>query len=392
MYHLSALLTQQEVRKAILSSGFLVVRSRRLLLSLEDAQKFYAEHEGKFFYSRLISYMTSGPIQVHLLARPDAILVWRRLLGPTRSYRAQFIAPHTIRGRFGVSDTRNVAHGSDSDEAARRETAIMFPNFDWDECATQKELRNKEERMNLVRRVTLGMVGLMERRVVGSCHLFPGLSYPSSRSMFIQTQDTPNPNSLKFHPGVKVLESGTLDFQSPGEAHVSPLARQLFRIDGVKAVFLGPTFVTVTKVDDEMEWSVLKPEIFATIMDFFSSGLPIVTGELPSPDTQIEGDDDETVILIKELLDTRIRPVVQEDGGDIVYRGFKNGIVKLKLQGSCVGCSSSLVTLKSGVQNMLQFYIPEVLGVEEVQDEVDNIAHKEFEKFEQKLRHEDEKT
>lgn len=211
-------------------------------------------------------------------------------------------------------------------------------------------------------------------------------SYEASRSMFIQTQETPNPNSMKFIPGVKVLDSGTVDFPSAMSAHSSPLAKQLFRIDGIKSVFFGTDFITITKKDEEIEWKILKPDIFAAIMDFFATGLPVMTDEAPSEDTAISPDDDETVMMIKELLETRIRPVVQEDGGDIVYMGFENGIVKLKMQGACTSCPSSVVTLKNGVQNMLQFYIPDVMGVEQVTDEVDEKAVEEFESFEIKLK------
>ncbi|XP_077417915.1 NFU1 iron-sulfur cluster scaffold homolog, mitochondrial [Vanacampus margaritifer] len=190
------------------------------------------------------------------------------------------------------------------------------------------------------------------------------------RSMFVQTQDTPNPNSLKFLPGRVVLESGTMDFSSPREAYTSPLARQLFRIDGVKSVFLGPDFITITRADKNIEWKVMKPDVFAAIMDFFTSGLPVVNEDAkPSEDTAPSDDDDEVVAMIKELLDTRIRPTVQEDGGDVVYRGFEDGVVKLKLQGSCTTCPSSIITLKNGIQNMLQFYVPEVESVEQVKDE-----------------------
>ncbi|XP_020513075.1 NFU1 iron-sulfur cluster scaffold homolog, mitochondrial [Labrus bergylta] len=195
------------------------------------------------------------------------------------------------------------------------------------------------------------------------------------RTMFVQTQDTPNPNSLKFLPGRTVLESGTLNFAGPRDAHCSPLARQLFRIDGVKGVFLGPDFITISKADDNMEWKVIKPDVFAAIMDFFTSGLPVVNEDSkPNADTAPSDDDDEVVAMIKELLDTRIRPTVQEDGGDVLYRGFEDGIVKLKLQGSCTSCPSSIITLKSGIQNMLQFYVPEVESVEQVKDEEEEDA------------------
>ncbi|XP_057212674.1 NFU1 iron-sulfur cluster scaffold homolog, mitochondrial [Triplophysa rosa] len=190
------------------------------------------------------------------------------------------------------------------------------------------------------------------------------------RNMFVQTQDTPNPNSLKFIPGRVVLESGTMDFTGPRDAYCSPLARQLFRIDGVKSVLLGPDFITITRVNGNTEWKVIKPDVFATIMDFFTSGLPVVNeADAPRADTAPSEEDDEVVAMIKELLDTRIRPTVQEDGGDILYRGFEDGIVKLKLQGACTSCPSSIITMKNGIQNMLQFYVPEVEGVEQVKDE-----------------------
>ncbi|NWS28296.1 NFU1 protein, partial [Polioptila caerulea] len=196
------------------------------------------------------------------------------------------------------------------------------------------------------------------------------------RGMFIQTQDTPNPNSLKFIPGREVLGARTMEFSTPAAAYCSPLARQLFRIEGVKSVFFGPDFITITKESEDLDWNLLKPDIYATIMDFFASGLPVVTDEAPRTDTGASEEDDEVVLMIKELLDTRIRPTVQEDGGDVIYKGFEDGIVQLKLQGSCTSCPSSIITLKNGIQNMLQFYIPEVEGVEQVVDD-DNDVEKE---------------
>ncbi|XP_043204440.1 NFU1 iron-sulfur cluster scaffold homolog, mitochondrial-like isoform X2 [Amphibalanus amphitrite] len=201
-----------------------------------------------------------------------------------------------------------------------------------------------------------------------------------ARTMFIQTQETPNPNSLKFLPGRTVLEEGgTLDFPTVATAQHSPLAKLLFRIPGVKSVFLAPNFITVTKIDDEVEWKVIKPEIFATLMDFFTSGLPVVHQAAYDAadgrqDGAESGDEDEVVAMIRELLDTRIRPTVQEDGGDIVFMGFEDGVVRLKMQGSCTSCPSSVVTLKNGVQNMLQFYVPEVVSVEQVMDEADEVV------------------
>lgn len=206
-----------------------------------------------------------------------------------------------------------------------------------------------------------------------------------SLKMFIQTQETPNPNSLKFLPGVQVLENGqTIDFPNGQAAYCSPLGKVLFRIEGVKSVFLGPDFITVTKSEeDEVKWKLLKPEIFATIMDFFASGLPILNEAEANQDTQVKDDDDETVQMIKELLDTRIRPTVQEDGGDIIFVSYEDGIVKLKMQGACSSCPSSVVTLKNGVQNMMQFYIPEVLGVEQVLDEADKVSESYFKKIDE---------
>ncbi|XP_066495691.1 NFU1 iron-sulfur cluster scaffold homolog, mitochondrial [Tiliqua scincoides] len=189
------------------------------------------------------------------------------------------------------------------------------------------------------------------------------------RSMFVQTQDTPNPNSLKFIPGKPVLEARTMEFTSPASTYCSPLARQLFRIEGVKSVFFGADFITITKESEDMNWNLIKPDIYATIMDFYASGLPVVTEEAPRTETGASEEDDEVVLMIKELLDTRIRPTVQEDGGDVIFKGFEDGIVQLKLQGACTSCPSSIITLKNGIQNMLQFYIPEVEGVEQVVDD-----------------------
>lgn len=162
-------------------------------------------------------------------------------------------------------------------------------------------------------------------------------------------------------------------------------AKLLFRIEGVRSVFFGGDFITISKEEDA-EWGIIKPEVFAVIMDFFASGLPILNEAKPNADTEINDEDDDNVMMIKELLDSKIRPTVQEDGGDIVFMGFENGIVKLKMQGSCSSCPSSIVTLKNGVENMLQFYIPEVQGVEQVFDAVDKITDKEFQKFEQNIK------
>lgn len=190
--------------------------------------------------------------------------------------------------------------------------------------------------------------------------------------MFIQTQSTPNPASLMFHPGKEVMETGSADFPNARSAMNSPLAKSVFGIDGITRVFFGSDFITVTKSDDA-SWDLLKPQIFAAIMDFYSSGNPLFldSNTAASMDTAIHDDDSETVAMIKELLETRIRPSVQDDGGDIEYKGFdpETGIVKLQMQGACSGCPSSSVTLKSGIENMLMHYVPEVKGVEQEFDD-----------------------
>ncbi|CAL9110287.1 unnamed protein product [Musa acuminata var. zebrina] len=191
------------------------------------------------------------------------------------------------------------------------------------------------------------------------------------RSLFIQTQSTPNPLSLMFYPGQPVMEVGSADFPNARTAMTSPLAKSMFEIDGVSRVFFGSDFVTVTK-SEEASWDFLKPEIFAAIMDFYSSGKPLLLDSNVAAymDTAIHEDDSEIVAMIKELLETRIRPAVQDDGGDIEYRGFDPdyGIVTLRMQGACSGCPSSSVTLKSGIENMLMHYVPEVKGVDQELD------------------------
>jgi Fe-S cluster biogenesis protein NfuA len=206
------------------------------------------------------------------------------------------------------------------------------------------------------------------------------------RSMFIQTEQTPNDDSLKFIPGTAVMGSGSAEFLDVRASMKSPLAKQLFHIDGIAGVFFGPDFITISK-DSVAEWQLMKPEIYAVIMDHFASGQPIVYNQedLSANDTAIHPDDSEEVQMIKELLDTRIRPSIQEDGGDIEYCGFDEGIVKLKLKGSCRGCDSSTITLKNGIENMLMHYIPEVQGVEQMIDEDEAVSLQEFDKLEKKL-------
>ena len=191
------------------------------------------------------------------------------------------------------------------------------------------------------------------------------------RSLFIDTETTPNPQSMKFLPGREVLpeSSGTgMYFQrSPDTSNKSPLARALFQVSGIKGIFLGRDFVTVTKAEDEA-WASLKPQLFSKMLDFFAEGRPVVDDSPVVSDTTVLDTDDEVVATIKELLETRVRPSVQEDGGDIFYAGFdvRTGIVKVRLAGSCVGCPSSSITLRNGVENMLMHYIPEVKGIEDV--------------------------
>lgn len=180
--------------------------------------------------------------------------------------------------------------------------------------------------------------------------------------MFIQTEETPNPATLKFLPGRVVMERGTADFDAAEKAARSPLAESLFRIDGVARVFLGGDFVTVTKTDSR-DWPVLKPQILGLIMEHFSTNRPVIVAEA---EAAAEGDDDEIVTQIKELLDTRVRPAVAQDGGDIVFHSFEDGIVYLHMQGSCSGCPSSTATLKMGIENMLRHYVPEVVEVRPV--------------------------
>ncbi|KAJ7630391.1 NifU-like protein c [Roridomyces roridus] len=215
---------------------------------------------------------------------------------------------------------------------------------------------------------------------------------PLTRSMFIQTETTPNDDSLKFLPGIDVMGSGTAEFLDTRSALSSPLAIRLMGVEGVKAVFYGPDFVTVSK-DSENPWAVIKPEIYSLLMEHFSSGQKLFRSEEDKEnagpqDTKILDTDSETVAMIKELLETRVRPAIMEDGGDIEYRGFDeagDALVRVKLKGSCRGCDSSAVTLKSGIERMLMHYIPEVKGVEQVLDQEEEIAMNEFKKLEKRL-------
>jgi len=185
--------------------------------------------------------------------------------------------------------------------------------------------------------------------------------------MFIQTEATPNPATIKFIPGKSVLGDGTVDFRDASEAAGSPLARRLFSIDGVSGVFLGSDFISITK--GEIEWQHLKPAVLGAIMEHFMSGAPVVEHGEHNDDADTEDfdpEDADTVATIKELLDTRVRPAVANDGGDIVFHGFREGIVYLHMRGACSGCPSSTATLQGGIERLLQHFCPEVVEVRAV--------------------------
>ena len=183
--------------------------------------------------------------------------------------------------------------------------------------------------------------------------------------MFIQTEATPNPATLKFLPGRAVLETGTLDMRDPADAAKSPLAERLFGIEGVDGVFFGSDFITVSK--SAGEWPQLKPAILGAIMEHFMSGVPLLrdgeTASASGDDEFFAPEDADTVATIKDLIETRVRPAVANDGGDITFRGFKDGIVFLHMKGACSGCPSSTATLRHGIQNLLKHYVPDVVEV-----------------------------
>ncbi|MEO0496634.1 MAG: NifU family protein [Pseudomonadota bacterium] len=189
--------------------------------------------------------------------------------------------------------------------------------------------------------------------------------------MFIQTEATPNPATLKFIPGQVVVPQGTVDFREAGEAAgKSPLAERLFAVDGVTGVFFGYDFVTITKSEEGGEWQHMKPAVLGAIMEHFTSGRPVMAEAAPIAEDDgeefFEPEDADIVNTIKELLEARVRPAVARDGGDITFRGFKDGTVFLNMRGACAGCPSSTATLKHGIQNLLRHFIPEVEEVEAV--------------------------
>jgi Fe-S cluster biogenesis protein NfuA len=190
--------------------------------------------------------------------------------------------------------------------------------------------------------------------------------------MLIHTETTPNPSTLKFLPGQRVMEAGTRDFATPEEAEASPLAAAIFSTGEVEGVFFGRDFISVTAAPG-VEWARLKPEILSTLLDHFAGGGPLFRpasagGIAVDPDSGIEDDaaDSDIIAQIRELIETRVRPAVAQDGGDIVYRGFREGTVFLALQGACSGCPSSTMTLKQGIESLLKHYVPEVDSVEAV--------------------------
>lgn len=184
--------------------------------------------------------------------------------------------------------------------------------------------------------------------------------------MFIQTEQTPNPSALKFIPGPHLLDE-PMDFPNKATAKVSPLALRLFQIDGVESVFIGTNFITVTKTED-MDWMVLKPSVLGSIMEHLMAHKPILNSPADVSDHIVTSttEDSDIVKEIKELLESRVRPAVAQDGGDIIFDRFEEGIVYLKLHGACAGCPSSTMTLKSGIENMLRYYVPEVTEVRSV--------------------------
>lgn len=185
--------------------------------------------------------------------------------------------------------------------------------------------------------------------------------------MFIQTEATPNPATIKFLPGQEVLKSGTAEFSSAEDAAVSPLAQRLFSLQGVNLVFLATDFVSVSK-DDDTDWVMLKPMVLAALMEHFSTQQPVVLESFYSEKTDAAEEDDEISAQIRELIDTRVRPMVAMDGGDIEFEKFEDGIVLLRMRGACSGCPSSTMTLKSGIENMLKHFIPEVEEVRPVEE------------------------
>ncbi|OAQ74306.1 NifU-like protein [Pochonia chlamydosporia 170] len=248
---------------------------------------------------------------------------------------------------------------------------------------------------------TKGHINSSSRPVLRHPRALPNWAIGGCRSIFIQTENTPNPDALKFLPNHRVvpeeINTPFVEYLNPRSTisppYPSPLAAKLMNIDGITSVFYGADFITVTKAGDA-NWAHVRPEIFALITEAITSGETIVNvAERKEGDEGLEEDslaynenDSEVVGMIKELLETRIRPAIQEDGGDIEYRGFDDGYVQLKLRGACRTCDSSTVTLKNGIEGMLMHYIEEVKGVHQILDQEEEVSLQEFAKFEEKLK------
>lgn len=182
--------------------------------------------------------------------------------------------------------------------------------------------------------------------------------------MFIQTEDTPNPETIKFIPGQTIMSSGVAEFKNEEQAKQAPLVKKLFQIKDIETVFLSSDFISVTK-KEKADWEDLKPMILLALMEYLSSGLPVIEEGFTAPEDDDSSEEEtETTAAIKELLDSRVRPMVAMDGGDISFHSYKDGVVYLKMKGACAGCPSSTATLKHGIENMLRHFIPEI---EEVQ-------------------------
>jgi Fe-S cluster biogenesis protein NfuA len=184
--------------------------------------------------------------------------------------------------------------------------------------------------------------------------------------MFIQTEATPNPATLKFLPGRPVLETGTFEAKTEADAERSPLAKALIALPGVQSVFLAPDFISITKDSDDGQWQHLRPAVLGVVTEFFLSGAPVLTGEGAASDEFFDHSDLEIVDTIKDLIETRVRPAVASDGGDIVFKGFREGVVYLGMKGACSGCPSSTATLKHGIENLFKHFLPEVKAVEQI--------------------------
>ena len=185
--------------------------------------------------------------------------------------------------------------------------------------------------------------------------------------MFIQTEPTPNPATLKFLPGRPVLDAGTFEATSPAEAEASPLAKALMEIPGVRGVFLAPDFISVTKAESEGDWRHLRPAVLGVVTEFFLSGAPALSGPAAAGAQEFfDAADQDVVDTIKDLIETRVRPAVAGDGGDIIFKGFRDGTVYLGMKGACSGCPSSTATLKHGIENLFKHFLPEVKSVEQM--------------------------